>query len=114
MTNSYPGIKIHLAIQQYTGDKLPYIGIGIKFNATNDNTDEMPSDMVCMAMPITTNSTNITNDILEETSTNTTWDDNLDDDEEFELHQTILRNQMDIRTIETNETFDDDAANNRK
>ena len=84
ITEQYPGIKIHLAIQRYTCDKAPYLGIGITYPSIDGNGELMPNDMICMPMPLIQDSLE-TNIISNVTSNNTLWYDNMDDDLEFEF-----------------------------
>jgi hypothetical protein len=106
MTETYPGIKIHLAIQQYTGEKEPYLGIGYKYNKVLDNEEQMPDDMKCMPMPINNDEieTNVT---MKETTSTLSWydrmNDEMNDDDEFQLHQTLMQNQMENRKNDDNE-----------
>lgn len=110
ITETYPGVKIHLAIQQYSGDKEPYMGIGKMYPPLDGNGEPMPNDMICMPMPlinninVTTNNNEETNNNSEETSNNTSWFDEMDGDTEFELHQTLMQDQMNNRTLDSNIT----------
>ena len=61
--------------------------------------------MICMPMPLENNITE-TSVSVEEITASPSWYDQMNDDEEFQLHQTILQNQM------NNQKNDADDSNN--
>jgi hypothetical protein len=96
MTETYPDIKIHLAIQQYMGEKEPYLGIGNTYKTIDGNGEKIPNDMICMPMPLENDKVE-TNVTMEDIASSSSWYDQMNDDDEFKLHQTLMQNQMDNR-----------------